>query len=435
MTTMTGRSMNDKCLRQLIEERDMLGMMVETFTKTSTGVDLHYVPTKAFVDHHNEIIRRYLSGEPFITSYFCCAPEIYTAMDLPWNTFLTPAFTGAIKPTFHDDIDASGKMFTGMDLCTIIRLAGYYVEEDMVPPPTAVVAMIHPCDGINVVHQVMAKNEKWSKIPVFGADPPYWADERSYNYYADELKKMVEFLQKHTKISLDMKRLREVIKESNKQITLWQDYNELRRAVPCPHGGAMGLEFFGEAMTVHTGMPIGTAWMRDVVADAESLVRQKKGAVPKERIRLFWFDILSLGLTLELFPWLEQEWGAVVAMEMFGYSPYTQIDTSTEDAMFRGMAVRALHEVPMIRQARGVADLFLTDIERVVKDYKIDCVVYPGYMGHKDGSGSAGLMREKCREMGVPFLYIGMDLFDNRYTTLDQLKDKFSKFFTSMGLG
>jgi hypothetical protein len=44
-------------------------------------------------------------------------------------------------------------------------------------------------------------------------------------------------------------------------------------------------------------------------------------------------------------------------------------------------------------------------------------------------------MREKCREMGVAFLYIGMDLFDNRYTTLDQLKDKFSKFFTSMGLG
>ncbi len=432
---MTGRSLDDKCCQKLIQERDMLGMMVETFTKTSTGTNLHMVPTKAFVDHHNEILRRYVSGEPFITSYFCCAPEIYTAMDLPWNTFLTPAFTGAIMPTYHDEIDASGKMFRGMDLCTIIRLAAYIVEEDMVPPPTAVIAMLHPCDGINVVHQTMMNNEKWSKIPVFGADPPYWADERSYEYYADELKKEVEFLEKHTGINMDTNRLREVITESNKQIRLWQEWNELRRAVPCPHGGAMGLEVFGEATTVHSGMPTGTAWLEDVIADAESLVKQGKGAVEKERIRVFWFDVLSLGLTLELFPWLEQEWGAVVAMEMFGYSPYTEIDTSTEDSMFKGLAKRALHEVPMIRQARGVADLFLSDIEKIVKDYKIDAVVYPGYMGHKDGSGSAGLMREKCRELGVPFMYIGMDLFDDRYTTLDELKDKFSKFFTSMGLG
>ena len=338
-------------------------------------------------------------------------------------------------PGYHDMIDASGKMFRGMDLCTIIRLAAYIVEEDLVPPPTAVVAMLHPCDGINVVHQTMAKNEKWSKIPVFGADPPYWADERSYNYYADELKKMVAFLEKHTGVKLNTNRLREVIKESNKQIALWQEYNDLRRAVPCPHGGGMGLEVFGEAMTVHCGLPIGTQWLKDVIADAEALVKQKKGAVPKERIRLLWFDVLSLGLTLGLFPWLEQEWGAVVVMEMFGYSPYTQIDTSSEDSMFRGMAVRALHEVPMIRQARGVADLFLSDIERIVIDHKVDCVIYPGYMGHKDGSANVGLMREKCRELGVPFLYIGMDLFDDRYTTLDELKDKISKFFVAMGLG
>ena len=432
---MTDRSLADKCCQKLIQERDMLGMMVEAFTKTSTGTNLHLVPAKAFVEHHNEILKRYISGEPHITSYFCCAPEIYTAMDLPWNTFLTPAFTGAIMPGYHEMIDASGKMFRGMDLCTIIRLAAYIVEEDLVPPPTAVVAMLHPCDGINVVHQTMAKNEKWSKIPVFGADPPYWADERSYHYYADELKKMVEFLQKHTGITLNMNRLREVIKESNKQIALWQEYNDLRRAVPCPHGGGMGLEVFGEAMTVHCGMPIGTQWLKDVIADAESLVKQKKGAVPKEKIRLLWFDVLSLGLTMGLFPWLEAEWGAVIVMEMFGYSPYTQIDTSSEDSMFRGMAVRALHEVPMIRQARGVADLFLSDIERIVIDHKVDCVIYPGYMGHKDGSANVGLMREKCRELGVPFLYIGMDLFDDRYTTLDELKDKISKFFVAMGLG
>ena len=45
------------------------------------------------------------------------------------------------------------------------------------------------------------------------------------------------------------------------------------------------------------------------------------------------------------------------------------------------------------------------------------------------------MMRDTCREIGVPFLYIGLDLFDKRYTSIDEVKDKFSKFFTAIGLG
>jgi len=44
------------------------------------------------------------------------------------------------------------------------------------------------------------------------------------------------------------------------------------------------------------------------------------------------------------------------------------------------------------------------------------------------------MMRETCRELGVNFIYLGMDLFDPKYTTTDEIKDKFSQFFTAMGL-
>jgi hypothetical protein len=30
---------------------------------------------------------------------------------------------------------------------------------------------------------------------------------------------------------------------------------------------------------------------------------------------------------------------------------------------------------------------------------------------------------------------IGMDMFDPRYTTLDEMKGRFSEFFTAMGMG
>jgi len=47
--------------------------------------------------------------------------------------------------------------------------------------------------------------------------------------------------------------------------------------------------------------------------------------------------------------------------------------------------------------------------------------------------GGSSLMREVCRDLQVPFLHIGLDGFDPRYTTVEEIKDKFSQFFTAMG--
>jgi len=235
---------------------------------------------------------------------------------------------------------------------------------------------------------------------------------------------MISFLEEHTGRKLDMDRLREVCKESNNMFALWMEYNELRRAVPCPHGYGVGLQAFGVAMNILVGHPNGTQWFRDLVDDAEDaemLVREGTGKVGNERIRIFWFDVVSLGLSLDLFPWLEQEYGAVVVMDMFGYCPYTLIDTTSEETMLQGLAKRALCDAPMMRQARGVSDNWIGDIRQVVRDYKIDCVVWPGHMGHKDGSANVGM-------------HVGMDNFDERYTTTAEIKEMFSRFFASMGL-
>jgi len=97
--------------------------------------------------------------------------------------------------------------------------------------------------------------------------------------------------------------------------------------------------------------------------------------------------------------------------------------------------LRAFQDGPMIHQGRGIVDNVINDITRIVKDYKIDCVIFPGHMGHKDMAAASSIMRDTCRELGVPFLYIGLDVADYRYTTVDEIKDKISQFFTAMGLG
>jgi hypothetical protein len=379
-------------------------------------------------------------GDPFIAGYFCNAPELFHAMNLPWYMLMETPFLAATAPYLISDIEGSEDMGIGTDLCTAIRLPIYYIENGLMPVPTAVLGLLAPCDGAPMLHQVLEHNQAWKDVPIYSCDPPYTSDERAVEYYADELRRMADFLQKHTGKTLDMDKLKTICEESNKTYSLWQEYNELRRSVPSPHGWAIGgPQAFAVSQCFVAGDPRCTDWFAQLYQCGETRVKQGKGANEaegwKERIRLFWFDIMPYGWVLEFMPWLEQEWGAVIVMDMFGNFPYTSIDASSEKTIFHDLAKRNLVDAPMIRQARGTAENFAQDIRRIVRDYKIDCVVWPGHMGHKDGSAAIGIMRQTCRDLDVPFLHIGLDLFDKRYTSVDEVKAKVSQFFEGMGLG
>ena len=66
---------------------------------------------------------------------------------------------------------------------------------------------------------------------------------------------------------------------------------------------------------------------------------------------------------------------------------------------------------------------------------RIDAVVWPAHVGHKESLGLQGIIRNTCRDLGVPFLELRLDIFDKRHTTPDEVKDHFSEFFDAMGLG
>ncbi|NQT72808.1 MAG: 2-hydroxyacyl-CoA dehydratase [Chloroflexi bacterium] len=76
---------------------------------------------------------------------------------------------------------------------------------------------------------------------------------------------MVAFLEEHTGRQLDIDRLREVIKESNKQYELWAEYNELRRAVPCPDGYKVGAQFWTMVQMLWPGNPKCAAWLENQI--------------------------------------------------------------------------------------------------------------------------------------------------------------------------
>ena len=152
---------------------------------------------------------------------------------------------------------------------------------------------------------------------------------------------------------MDLDKLKKTLEHSNQMFRLWDEYNQLRRNVPSPHGWGIGApQCFSQAWVYEAGTPQGVDWFKKLVEIAEINVKAGVGPVPEEKIRLFWFDLLPFGWVFEFLPWLESEWGAVMVMDMFANFPYTMIDTSSEEQMWLGLAKRNLFDSPMVRQLR-----------------------------------------------------------------------------------
>ena len=427
---------NGRQLERTVEEVQQFEAILKLLQDNPDEMSHLHIP---LVKDRLETARRTLEcveqGKPFVATWFTNAPEICTAMDLHWYCQVAGAFVAAIEsPHMMEDLEGIDQLSVPADCCTLLRLGLYYVDAGILPIPTAVVALLEPCDGVTSLHEAIRTHRDWRDVPMFAPDPPYLGDEKSIDYFANELREMVVFLEEHTGHKLEIERLVEVVEESNRQYELWLEYSDLRRSAFCPHDLTLAMSAFAVAQNNLCGTPEGTAWFRDLVADAERRVRDHKPEVAHQKIRLLWYDIHPVWFN-ELTPWLQQEWGANVIQSMLTYCPYTLIDTSSEDAIWKGLAKRNLLDTPMIRQARGKVENFVYDIERIVKDFSIDCVIWPGHMGHKDSAASVSVMRDACRETGVPFLHLGVDQFDRRYTPVEEVKNRIGQFFSAMNLG
>ena len=120
-----------------------------------------------------------------------------------------------------EDLEGADRLAVATDVCTLLRLGLYYLDSGILPKPTMVVPLLEPCDGVIGLHEALRRHREWRDIPTFTPDPPYYSDDRSIEYYADELRRMVAFLEDHTGKKMDLDRLREIVEETNKQYELW----------------------------------------------------------------------------------------------------------------------------------------------------------------------------------------------------------------------
>ena len=69
----------------------------------------------SLLEMYSRILHAVEYDEPFVASYYCLAPELYTAMDLPYYMVMQTPFLASSVPYILEDIDAAEEMGLGSD--------------------------------------------------------------------------------------------------------------------------------------------------------------------------------------------------------------------------------------------------------------------------------------------------------------------------------
>jgi benzoyl-CoA reductase/2-hydroxyglutaryl-CoA dehydratase subunit BcrC/BadD/HgdB len=321
------------------------------------------------------------------------------------------------------------------DFCTLVRAACYGVSEHIAPTPKAIIGMPIPCDGLAMYNQVIATDSEWSKVPQYQVDGIYGTSPEEYQRFADEYRRIEEWLEGlFPGYKVDYDRLREIVREKNKQYEIWHEYNRLMRAKPAP-GFSFKIGCVGWQGTQHLiqGDPEMTAVLQLLLDQTEQTYRAGVSPIGQEKIRICWPDLKPTWFP-QLAEWLAKEYGAVVVMDNEGIDPYEPLDDTTPEAMYYSLAKNYVDTTPMVRQSRGEVQFFIDDLVYGVQEMGADCVIWPGHRGHKDQAASSKLVSDMCRQLGVPMLHLNTDLFDHRYTPFENVVRQIAEFFEATGL-
>lgn len=367
--------------------------------------------------------------KPIVWNQFTTFSELFYAFDvqpLPPEIW-TLIKLGQDMYACCESIDAAHEAGIHPELCSAHKsLLGDLILGDKIPLPSMIVSPTYPCENAKIAYQAAAE---LTRAPMYFLDAPYWIDdEGAMDYWVNQFKGLISFLEEHTGQKMDPDRLKEVVEESNRTVEYWVEALELRKLKPLPQPGlSTGAIMAGYSIL---GLPAATEAVKIVRDDVKERIAKGETAVPEEKLRVIWF-YMPIIYDMAIGAWLEDEMGVVSPVSFWDYTKVEPIDTSTTESTIRGIARRAL-EVPMGRQGRSAIDLWIEDCLYAVREWKGDCVILAGHAGCKWLRGGYGLMRDVLRETGIPVFIFDVDIIDPRITPPEVYRGLIEDFLSTV---
>jgi benzoyl-CoA reductase/2-hydroxyglutaryl-CoA dehydratase subunit BcrC/BadD/HgdB len=273
------------------------------------------------------------------------------------------------------------------------------------------------------------------KVPIFVFDVPSVVSGTSpetmegyVDYVVEQFILFGEFMQKNFGKKPNEKKLRKVMKLSERLSSLWREIYEYRKIIPSVYSAAeTSASFF--PLVVLPGVKKGIQFYEKLLSDIKKRAAKGEGTLQegKEKYRVlyegipFWYRMR--------FMYDLAKYGIVVTYEPYTWSfaPKKTMGLSLEESLRE--TARTIMNLPYAYNLEDRIEYF----EKAVQEYRIDGVILHENMSCRpSSSGMIDLKEAIQRDLGVPVLILQCDMNDPRAFSEAQIQTRVESFVELM---
>ncbi|VAX06739.1 Similar to benzoyl-CoA reductase subunit B [hydrothermal vent metagenome] len=277
------------------------------------------------------------------------------------------------------------------------------IEE--VPRPDVLVYNTNQCKDVMHWFEYYASE---FNAPIFGIHPPTNLPEIKQEYIDDvarQFEALIHFLEPIIGGPMNKEKLKSTVALSLEATNLWSDVLNMAQAAPSPMTFFDSTIYMGPIVVLR-GTEIAVKYYKNLLNDLKEKIQKNHSAIPKENKRIYWDGMPVWGRLRDQSNIFKENNACVVASTYCNSWIFYDFDP----------------ENPLPSMAKAYIKIFINRndqykedyIERMVKDFKIDGVIFMAARTCPNNSNAYYNLPRKLKNKGIPTIIIDGDLCDLR---------------------
>jgi benzoyl-CoA reductase/2-hydroxyglutaryl-CoA dehydratase subunit BcrC/BadD/HgdB len=416
---MTGLQGRENKLNSIIRACRIIVKMNQANPEIRKSEAMYY---QMLANYYTRLLNASKDGD-FVAAHTVFFPaEILYAMDIvPMHTETTTWMIALFTGDSADMLSAGAELGLASEICSPHRgLAGAFAM-GVLPRPDAMLWSNLVCDNTAKSGELLMEI---NNCPGFFIDHPFQNSENEERYLVGELNDMIHFLEEKSGRKMNWDRLAGIVAQMDRQIELFREINELRKAVPTPFNP----QGFLQLLTIDylfPGLPEATEYLETLRDELAEKVKAGNGAVSPERFRLMSLFIPPMYL-IGFLEKISQEYGAVSVTEpFFTYWGEGELDPAKP---LESVAKKS-YMIPEMRMYGPLDERALEGITDCADQYKVDGAIYYADVGCRHTCATIKLFKDILSRQDVPVLTLDCDVVDPTITSEEDVREKLEQFF------
>ena len=408
----------------MAQESQMLVNLMDKAKGTQMVPHYHYM--KSLISYLRDSLDKAEQDWPIIATNFGFPTELLYYFECIPVVMETVSYTiGTATGEYYDIMDNWGHPF---HTCTSQKGAMGMILNKLFKFDIVAISSV-PCDNAVASYPTFKYlQEKAPEIVI--ADMPYYRDERSHEFYAEELMRIRDKIGELLGQEANEENFKRAIEIENKNLLTLKEIQELKKAEPCPIDSVF-VPTNVNSNVMFRGREERTIFLEEMLKYAKENYEKGIKPVGKENLRTIWPN-----MTIYFDPlycdYLDKR-GITVLFDVFSYLTADPINLNRpENDIIKQLAWQSMN-FPMTRQVQGNADQFIQDNLFLAKEYNAKAAIFTNHYACKSLQPMVQLLREALRdELDIPLLSIEVDVGDPRHTSLKTIRREVNNFMKTM---